>query len=574
MDPAVPVPGLRAAASAPWGGRGHHDIGGGAEHRVSSSEGVAAPLVRGVLAAVVSLGTALAVVVVPALAAQVAGTQSSATVLDAVLIGLNILVLGHGGGLVLSTGSVDGAVTLTPFGLLGLLMVISAVGMRRVGRALELVRDDGALRTRGVRDAGGALGAYAATYMIGIGVLAAIGRSVDSSPVVTSAVVSGALVAVVGGLAGILWSLRRPTTEDVPGVRVLDLLPRPFDAVVRSATIAVIGLAFLGMLATVVMLLTAVPAQSALFDELSPGIVGGLVLTLIQLALLPLLAAWALVVLLGGSVGVGTGTEISLSGAETGVLPALPMLAALPGPGQFPAWFPVLLVLPAIPVALGAVRLMPEIEELPLRDRLIAWGTYPVAVVVAVLLIAGLSTGGIGDGRLVHLGPRMGTLAGPLVAMALLATALVAAVLATPVIPWSKRQIARLREKVEVAEQAERSQAAAATSAPADEPGPDEPGAGEPGPDEPGSGEPAGESVEERVVADADGAAAVTDGAAGDDDRGADGNPGAEAEPGADEHDQEPVPDDQLDDAGTAEHGDQDEDGAETEVRLSRRPDR
>src|SRR5699024_6946473 len=71
----------------------------------------------------------------------------------------------------------------------------------------------------------------------------------------------------VGGLAGILWSLRRPTTEDVPGVRVLDLLPRPFDAVVRSATIAVIGLAFLGMLATVVMLLTAVPAQSALFDE-------------------------------------------------------------------------------------------------------------------------------------------------------------------------------------------------------------------------------------------------------------------------------------------------------------------
>src|SRR5699024_3602770 len=135
----------------------------------------------------------------------------------------------------------------------------------------------------------------------------------------------------------------------------------------------------------------------------------------------------------------------------------------------------------------------------------------------------------------------MGTLAGPLVAMELLATALVAAVLATPAIPWSKRQIARLREKVEVAEQAERShaaglatpvspwsnrqiarlrekvevaeqaersQASAATSAPADEPGPDEPGAGEPGPDEPGSGEPAGESVEERAVADADGAAA------------------------------------------------------------------
>src|SRR5699024_9820948 len=118
------------------------------------------------------------------------------------------------------------------------------------------------------------------------------------------------------------------------------------------------------------------------------------------------------------------------------------------------------------------------------------WGTYPVAVVVAVLLIAGLSTGGIGDGRLVHLGPRMGTLAGPLVAMALLATALVAAVLATPVIPWSKRQIARLREKVEVAEQAERSQAAAATSARRTSPDPMSPGRVSPDPMSPGRGSP------------------------------------------------------------------------------------
>lgn len=469
MDPAAPVAGFSAAAADPEGlNCGQHGVTRGTEHRVSSSEGIAAPLVRGVLAAAMSLGTALAVVVVPALAAQVAATQSSATVLDAVIIGLNVLILGHGGGLVLSTGAVDGAVTLTPFGLLAVLMVISAMGARRVGRALELVGADGMLRPRALRDAGGALGAYSATYTIGIGVLAALGRSVDSSPVMTSAVVSGALVAVVGGMAGTLWSLRRPPVGDAPGVRVLDLLPRPFDAIARSASIAVIGLFALGMLVTVVMLLASVPAQAALFDELSPGIVGGLVLTLIQLALLPLLAAWALTVLLGGSLGVGTGTEISLSGAESGVLPALPMLAALPGPGQFPAGALALLVLPAIPVVIGAVRLAPELEELELRDRLIAWGIYPVAVAVAVLLVAGLSTGGFGDGRLVHLGPQMSTLAGPLLAMVVLATALVAGILATPLIPWSRHQIARLREKVETAENAERSDPASPTSAPTD----------------------------------------------------------------------------------------------------------
>src|SRR5699024_3730576 len=135
--------------------------------RVSSTvDSIATPLVRGVLAALSSLGIALAVVVVPALAAQVAGTASSATALDAILIGLSILVLGHGGGVMVSTGVVDGPVTMTPFGLLILLLLLSALAMRKVGRALRPVRDDGVLRTGALRDAGSALGMYALVYAI------------------------------------------------------------------------------------------------------------------------------------------------------------------------------------------------------------------------------------------------------------------------------------------------------------------------------------------------------------------------------------------------------------------------
>src|SRR5699024_9365232 len=215
----------------PWGARSRpaprwsHPL---QEQCVSSNVGsISTPLVRGALGALGSLGMALAVVVVPALAAQVAGTASTATSLDAIIIALNILVLGHGGGIMLSTGVIDGAVTLTPFGLLALLLVLAALGMRRVGRALRLVRDDGVLRVRALRDAGGALGAYAVVYAIGVGVLAGIGRSIDTSPMVTSAIVSGAMVAVLGGLAGLLWSVRRDATSTVPGVRVLDLLPAP-----------------------------------------------------------------------------------------------------------------------------------------------------------------------------------------------------------------------------------------------------------------------------------------------------------------------------------------------------------
>lgn len=421
----------------------------------STGVSLATPLLRGALAAAISWGTVLAIVVVPALAAQVAGSRSSATSLDAIIIALNVLVLGHGGGLILSTGVIDGAITLTPFGLLGVLLLISALGMRRVGRALDLVRDDGVLRVRAIRDASRALATYTAVYAVGVAVLAGIGRSSDTSPVVTSAFVSGALVAVCGGLFGIAWSLRREPTSTVPGVRVLDLFPAPYGDVARAVLIAVIGMLGTGMLVAVVMMLVSVPAQSTLFQSLDPGFVGGIVLTVIQLALLPLLAVWALVVISGGTIGVGASTALSLGGSETGVMPVLPLLGAFPGPGDLPGWTWMLLLLPAAPVALGAVRLARDVADLDRRERLAAWAAYPVAVLVSVLLLAGMSTGGIGEGRLAHLGPQMGTLILPLLGVIVISTGLVLLAVASPVVPWVQAQIAALREKVDGAERTE-----------------------------------------------------------------------------------------------------------------------
>src|SRR5699024_11737775 len=125
-----------------------------------------------------------------------------------------------------------------PFGLLLLLLMLSARAMRRVGRARRPVRDDGVLRTGALRDVGSSLGMYALVYAVGLAVLAGIGRSAESTPVVTSAVVSGLLVAVTGGLTGPLWSLRREPTETVPGVRVLELLPAPYRAGARAGPLA------------------------------------------------------------------------------------------------------------------------------------------------------------------------------------------------------------------------------------------------------------------------------------------------------------------------------------------------
>ena len=198
----------------------------------------------------------------------------------------------------------------------------------------------------------------------------------------------------------------------------------------------------MGALAVTGRLLWGIKGAAALFEQLGPGIVGGIVLTLLQLALLPLLMVWALVILLGGTVTMGTGTAYSLQGVETGLMPALPILAALPEPGPAPEWAIALMLLPLAPVVLGAVRLVRDVEHLDLRDRVTAWVTYPLVLMVVILLLAGLSTGGIGDGRLVHLGPQMGTLLMPLLLLTVGGTGAVLAIMATALIPWTQKAVA------------------------------------------------------------------------------------------------------------------------------------
>ena len=126
-----------------------------------------------------------------------------------------------------------------------------------------------------------------------------------------------------------------------------------------------------------------------------------------------------------------------------------------PEPGDFPAALWLLLILPTIPVALGAVRLVRDVAHLERREQITAWVAYPGAVIIACLLLAGLSTGGIGDGRLVHVGPQMSTLALPLIGIVVVSTALVIAVLVSPLIPWSRSTLGSVRARVEAAERSE-----------------------------------------------------------------------------------------------------------------------
>lgn len=427
----------------------------------------------GAVSASLCLAGAAALGVVPALVLMLTAERSPLPLLDALLMGLSAVVLGHGGSVAMGSGMLEGTIALTPLGMTVLLVVVSAVALRRTGRRLDLVTADGGLREGALRDAGATLGAHVLVYAAGMGVLAALGNGGSIAPVVVSAVFSGAMVSLLGGLAGLIAAVRRPAFGNRPAVRALDLLPTSARPLARSLGIVAVGLPALGLLTVSVMALVRVRAMQGISAQLDPGAAGVVLLFILHLALLPTFGLWALAVLLGGAVTLGTGTRLTLDGFDSGVMPLLPILGALPPPGDAPMITWGLLLLPQAVLILAAVPLVRGSLRLPARERWVLWALQPLVVTVLVLVLLGLSVGTLGSARLAHIGPVMATVFLPLLGQAVLAVVLVVLVLGTPLRSWVAERTRAVRRRVEREEQREAAErdgaAAGAVRTPADD---------------------------------------------------------------------------------------------------------
>ena len=127
------------------------------------------------------------------------------------------------------------------------------------------------------------------------------------------------------------------------------------------------------------------------------GGVGGIVLALAQVAALPNLALWVVSFLAGPGFRVVEGGPVTWSGSEGGLLPMVPVLAALPQPGDFP-WFTALSVLVVVAVgAFVARRALAEVARLSrLRTKLavaLSACTVTALALAALDLVAGGSVG-------------------------------------------------------------------------------------------------------------------------------------------------------------------------------------
>jgi hypothetical protein len=157
-----------------------------------------------------------------------------------------------------------------------------------------------------------------------------------------------------------------------------------------------------------VLLVFGYAAIIALYEAVYAGVLGGAVLTLAQLALLPDLVVWVASWFVGPGFAIGAGSSVSPLGTELGPIPAIPLFGALPT-GDLAWGFLGLLVPVLAGFVLGAV-LRPALDRAlgvePGRGLQIATGAGIGAVSGLVLgLLAAASAGSAGPGRLAEVGP-------------------------------------------------------------------------------------------------------------------------------------------------------------------------
>ncbi len=186
------------------------------------------------------------------------------------------------------------------------------------------------------------VGLVAAVHGGAAWLLATTAGLADADPVPAACALGAAAVSGAGALVG---------AADVHGPAVVDSLPRvvrsQLQRVLPGAAVALTVWLTAGALLVTTGLVLDVSQAVDVTGRLAPGPLGGAVLVVLQVLLLPLLVVWGAALLAGPGVVLGEG-RIDLQGSTVTDAPALPLLAALPDAGAAPLWAwggPLVLVL-------------------------------------------------------------------------------------------------------------------------------------------------------------------------------------------------------------------------------------
>ncbi|MDN6533084.1 MAG: DUF6350 family protein [Yaniella sp.] len=193
---------------------------------------------------------------------------------------------------------------------------------------------------------------------------------------------------VIGYTWGVLGYFRRPIARAIgERVEMFSGAARNFShylwALLRAG---VIGLAAAWAIASIVLSVQLGMRWAEVTDvyqRLDAGIFGGLIVTVLQILVLPNIAAWTLSYLTGAGFSIG-GTIVSPAGTLAGPQPALPIFAAIPTEQSLQEHWWILLLLALAGVAAGWWFF--GVGENHLEDFIIAKiPNHPTAITVAVV---------------------------------------------------------------------------------------------------------------------------------------------------------------------------------------------
>ncbi|MGI8627704.1 MAG: cell division protein PerM [Geodermatophilaceae bacterium] len=290
-------------------------------------------------------------------------------------------LLGHGADV--TTGGI--IVALTPLGLTALLVVCCWCAACWAGRRA---------RVDCLAQVAVVLAALAVTYTaVGMGLTVA--GSTSGADIGFVSTLPGLLsLSLLAGLGGLLRTAGH-------GRLIHDISPFPSRAIVAGvgAGAAVLVAAGVGTLGVAIAADRA--GFTALVEGVAPDWSAGIGLFVLSLLLLPNAALYAIAVLVGPGFSIGSGTTISAFGVTLGVVPGLPLFAALPDRPAVPLGALLGLGVPLLcGLMVGAVvaRRLDD-ETRPLAGA--RWGaTAALTLAVALGAAQWLASGSLGDGRL------------------------------------------------------------------------------------------------------------------------------------------------------------------------------
>ena len=351
--------------------------------RIRPRDALGSPWSIGPIAAAWAAGIGLAVAALVMALVWIATPGSGLSVADAMRVAGLLWSVAHG------TAVTIGPVTysLLPWGLavVPLLLLGYAGGWAarraRIGSVTELV----ALVSTGV-----------ATYtVIGFVVAAATTRPDSSVSPLLAALHAMTLSAVAFTWGAWRWS-REVLNEAVPAWTVVSL---------RAGGVGALTIVGAGAIAAGAALFVRVDDAITMAQSLAAGVWGGLALLLLGLAYVPVAIVWSSAYLIGAGFTIGPAVAVSpfIPVTAPTQLPPFPLLAAVPQSGTPLAWaLPVVGVVAGVLAGLMVARCA---KDAPRLSRLGLAAGASVVSAAALMLLAVLSDGALGDVRLAHLGP-------------------------------------------------------------------------------------------------------------------------------------------------------------------------